>query len=379
MKSFLSDYTLVVAGAIGADFRNNVDEERFGKHTIPQLGISGIAKRFLYHRGLVDRNEAAKTVAEAMDFVAPHIDQLNWLYSLLADDESRQCMVRLVAFRALGHTKIKLPLSGPGRSNRRAEAAKLVVPGDEIDSGFLGWKLQRMNLNPIGYPIDLYFSPTGTVIDFVEQQYRCEAADRTIQCEPGDVVIDAGGCWGDTALYFAHLAGPGGRVASFEFLPKNLEILRKNLMLNPELASRIRVYENPVWSVTGEALSVNEYGPGTSVSKTTNEHRGLEVSTVALDSLIANGDYDRIDFIKMDVEGAELEALRGAEAVIKQFRPKLAITVYHYFKDFWTIPGYISQLNLGYRFYLRHYTMHAEETVLYAVATTGGSDGAPCA
>jgi hypothetical protein len=85
-----------------------------------------------------------------------------------------------------------------------------------------------------------------------------------------------------------------------------------------------------------------------------------------LDDLIGGPGLQRVDFIKMDIEGAELEALRGAESVLKQFKPKLAISVYHNFKDFWTIPQYLAQLGLGYRFYLRHFTIHAEETVLFA-------------
>jgi FkbM family methyltransferase len=369
MLNFLSNYSRVVAAAIGADYRKNVDEERFGEQPKSRLDAQGIKNRFFYHRGLVSRTDAVQTFTTAMDFIAPHIDHLSWLYSSLADDESRQCMVNVVAFRALGHTKIRLPLSGPERIARRQIAEKLIVAGDEIDSGFKNWKLQRMNLNPIGYPIEMYFNATGVVIDFMEQQYRCQTADGIIECEQGDVVIDAGGCWGDTALYFAHLAGADGQVISFEFLPTNLEIYRKNLTLNPHLSPRIRVVENAIWSSSGETLAVSECGPGTSVRKRPSDNNlSTEVLTIAIDNLILNGEYDRVDFIKMDIEGAELEALHGAEMSIKRFRPKLAITVYHKFEDFWTIPAYLQQLNLGYRFYLRHYTMHQEETVLYAVA-----------
>jgi hypothetical protein len=75
-----------------------------------------------------------------------------------------------------------------------------------------------------------------------------------------------------------------------------------------------------------------------------------------------------VDFIKMDIEGAEMQALRGAEESIRRFRPKMAITVYHSLEDFWEIPKWIAQLGLGYRFYLRHFTIHQEETVLFGVA-----------
>ncbi len=70
----------------------------------------------------------------------------------------------------------------------------------------------------------------------------------------------------------------------------------------------------------------------------------------------------------MDIEGAELRALKGAEETLKKFCPKLAIAVYHRINDFWTIPKYIDALGLGYRFYLRHFTIHSEETILFAHA-----------
>ena len=68
----------------------------------------------------------------------------------------------------------------------------------------------------------------------------------------------------------------------------------------------------------------------------------------------------------MDIEGSELAALQGAEQTLRQFKPNLAISIYHKFADFFEIPSYLHGLGLGYRFYLDHYTIHAEETVLYA-------------
>ena len=68
----------------------------------------------------------------------------------------------------------------------------------------------------------------------------------------------------------------------------------------------------------------------------------------------------------MDIEGAEIAALKGAEAALRRFRPKLAISVYHRLSDFWQIPRYLESLGLGYKFHLRHFTTHVEETVLFA-------------
>ena len=75
----------------------------------------------------------------------------------------------------------------------------------------------------------------------------------------------------------------------------------------------------------------------------------------------------RVDFIKMDIEGAEYPALRGAEQTIRSFRPKLAISIYHQISDFVDIPRFLHGLNLDYDFYVEHHTIYQNETVLFAI------------
>ena len=74
----------------------------------------------------------------------------------------------------------------------------------------------------------------------------------------------------------------------------------------------------------------------------------------------------RVDFIKMDIEGFELPALAGAERVIDQFRPRLAISLYHRPEDIFEIPLWIGNRFPWYSLHLDHYTIHHEETVLFA-------------
>jgi hypothetical protein len=90
------------------------------------------------------------------------------------------------------------------------------------------------------------------------------------------------------------------------------------------------------------------------------------VSTKSIDDLAAEERLDRVDFIKMDIEGAELEALAGARDVIQRYQPRLAISVYHRPADMTAIPEYIQSLGVPYDYYLGHYTIHDEETVLFA-------------
>ena len=75
---------------------------------------------------------------------------------------------------------------------------------------------------------------------------------------------------------------------------------------------------------------------------------------------------DKVTFIKMDVEGAELSALQGACKTIKANKPHLAICVYHKHSDLYDIPKYLLELVPEYRFVVRHYTSCMWETVLYA-------------
>lgn len=74
-----------------------------------------------------------------------------------------------------------------------------------------------------------------------------------------------------------------------------------------------------------------------------------------------------ITFIKMDIEGSELEALKGAKETIKQFKPKLAICVYHKKEDLLEIPQYILSLNPGYKLFLRNAASIPTDVVLYAL------------
>ena len=198
------------------------------------------------------------------------------------------------------------------------------------------------------------------------EQYRCPGPPE-VAARPGDIVIDGGGYWGDTALYFAHLVGPTGHVVSYEFEPSNLEALHYNLRLNPQLAHRIDVVSSALWDGAGEEVNIHPLGPGTSI-RSDGEARA---STDTIDALVARGGVERVDFIKLDIEGAELNALRGAQATLRRFRPRLAIAAYHKPDDLAAIPSIWPASRAATHFQLGHITMHGEETVLFAIADPG--------
>ncbi len=94
------------------------------------------------------------------------------------------------------------------------------------------------------------------------------------------------------------------------------------------------------------------------------EEGGIEIPVVSLDEILGK---DRVTYIKMNIEGAELDALKGAKQAIIRCKPKLAISAYHRPSDLWQVPELIGSLCPDYRLYLRQHDGGVIETVLYAL------------
>jgi len=90
----------------------------------------------------------------------------------------------------------------------------------------------------------------------------------------------------------------------------------------------------------------------------------INIDAISLDDFLKGKE---VTFIKTDIEGAELNALIGAEKTIRKYKPKLAICIYHKKQDIIDIPLYINSLNPEYKFYIRHYSDGPYDTVLYAI------------
>lgn len=297
-----------------------------------------------------------------------HIGFFRRLYPLLSDHQSKDLLVKLLAYRTLGYKRVKLPLNNKYFWEKIKEIDRIAERHDYIPVASKNWNLYRFSLNRIGVPLDLYCTTMGVYVDFIIKQYEYHSHDSEIMAKEGDVIIDAGGCWGDTALYFANAVGEGGRVYSFEFIPSNLEIMKKNIDLNDTIKNSIYIVERPLWSESDKIMNYRDRGPGSSMSFTESDLNAGKVATLTIDDFVERNNIQKIDLIKMDIEGAELAALKGAEKTLRRCMPKLAIAVYHQPSDFYTIPHFIASLELGYKLYLGHYTIHTEETVLFATA-----------
>jgi FkbM family methyltransferase len=230
----------------------------------------------------------------------------------------------------------------------REQAATYAVS----DPWFSPISLYRVPL-PDGSQARMHCHSVDVVSVFLLEQYSYRAGSPSVSAQPGDVVIDAGGCWGDTALYFASLVGEGGRVYTFEFDPESLLILRANLALNPQLAGRIEVVEQALWDSSGEIIAFTQAGRCTTVNgggdRSAQAH---QVPTITLDDFVERSGIDRVSFIKADVEGSELRLLKGAGRSLARFAPRLAIAAYHREDDLVRLPRELQALRPGYRLHL---------------------------
>ena len=112
-------------------------------------------------------------------------------------------------------------------------------------------------------------------------------------------------------------------------------------------------------SINGNLAFSGGHGEASTLGGAGNSH----VQVVRLDDCLPNS---RVGYLKLDVEGHEIEALTGAEALIRRNRPILAIAGYHRWDDLWRIPAWIAGLDLGYRLRFRIHAHNSFDAVFYA-------------
>ncbi len=174
-----------------------------------------------------------------------------------------------------------------------------------------------------------------------------------------EVFVDAGSFDCTSSLMFRKWCNNKyDKIYAFEPDPSNY-LTCKTVIENSNIEN-IELFNVGLWSKK-DVLYFNAEGhSGSSVV----ENGSYRITVVSLDEIL-NG--KRVSFIKMDVEGSEMEALKGAKNTIITYRPKLAISVYHKPEDILQIPLYLQSLVPNYKFYIRHYSNYTIETVLYAI------------
>ena len=191
--------------------------------------------------------------------------------------------------------------------------------------------------------------------DMNNQYFPCD-----LQPENGySCFIDCGGFIGDTVMQVMKRKFPQ-RVISFEPSIENFKKLADECAKYDDSKTEFTIFNSAVSDCIAEKRFALGTGSG-SISDTGDD----VVHTVSIDEVLRG---IRPTIIKMDIEGEEFNALKGAKNTIIKYTPDLAVCVYHNIDHIWELPYYIYSLNNKYRFYIRSYNSYTMETVLYAYA-----------
>jgi FkbM family methyltransferase len=185
--------------------------------------------------------------------------------------------------------------------------------------------------------------------------YECRGASLT----PEDVVLDAGACEG---FFVRYALDRGTRVLAVEPWSAMADCLERTFAR--EIADgRVQVARTMLGTEEEQSeLTVDlDFPFGASAQPDREIRRRVTevVPVTTIDSLAERSSFGRIDFIKMDIEGAERDALAGAGATLRQFHPRLSITTYHHPEDWVEIADQIRAFAPEYRLWLKglvHYT-----------------------
>ena len=181
--------------------------------------------------------------------------------------------------------------------------------------------------------------------------------------EQGSIVIEGGAFDGGSAATFADM---GCKVYTFEMDSKNFEMAKKIAAEKNFVVENLGLgsYDHEMnykSLISGSHLSV--YGDNTA-----------KITTI--DNYVREKNLPRVDFIKLDVEGAELATLKGAKVTIARFKPILSLSAYHKLDDFWTLMNFAKSIRPDYEFAMRHYPITPEDEPDYfkRYSTSYGTD-----
>jgi FkbM family methyltransferase len=245
------------------------------------------------------------------------------------------------------------------------------IASEEVEAGaeLLGDPLAIWSVRYNDAPVRILTSRYGLYWTVASEQYFFHRGGATVAPREGDVVLDCGSLVGDTAIKFGMFVGERGKVYGFDPSQFHVRVARENVARN-RLGDRIEIFACGVSSVSRPTAADALAQPVVEAEGRLEPGRAIPPTepAITIDDFCRLRGLDAVDYVKMDIEGSEMDALHGAEATIDRFRPRLAICLYHHPSDLWKIPAYVRRRHPWYRLYLAHHTLHVGETLLYATA-----------
>lgn len=241
-----------------------------------------------------------------------------------------------------------------------APCAEVRYPGERTPASVRRLEQKRAQ----GRTLELYETPLGKfwipapggeLLNWLTWEITTQQVytSRSVGVRPGDTVVDGGAHIG---VFTAYALREGAElVVAVEPDPTNVACLEANLAT--EITSgRVRIVKAGLWHERGTLtfFASNENSAQSSFfGEKTEGNSAVEVPVLPLDALIKDLGLTRVDFIKMDIEGAERLALRGADQTLRTFRPRMAICTYHALDDSTVIPSVVHSIEPAYRIHAK--------------------------
>lgn len=217
--------------------------------------------------------------------------------------------------------------------------------------------------------IQEYFNknfPERYMVDSMPKQHYLEYINK----DAIKTVVDGGGFDGFTSVIFSEEFKNCEKIFMFEPCYDSFKTDLVDAVIKND--KKIEIINKGLWNenTTLEFREETQATLGSAIVEAkpgvTRPHKIIKIETTTLDSFAKDRNV-KIDFIKLDVENAEMQVLRGAENILKNHRPQLAVSIYHTDEQFYSIPLYLKELLIDYELRFAHYSGRYVESVLYAI------------
>jgi FkbM family methyltransferase len=227
------------------------------------------------------------------------------------------------------------------------EGMRLARASAVVERDGQGYELHRT-------PRGMFWSPAGNILYYNLGEMAVEAYGGEAEgVRAGDVVLDCGANVGTFTR--SALAAGASKVVAFEIDPRNAECLRRNFQ-KEAAEGRVVVIAQGVWSREG-TVEVKVYSNSNWSTaamperpETEEKPRVVKLPVTRIDRVVEDLGLERVDFIKMDVEGAEVEALQGARTTLQRFRPRLSLATENLPDDIERVPAVVRAIVPEYQF-----------------------------
>lgn len=258
---------------------------------------------------------------------------------------------RIFAFTHLFGEKYMYDVESIFANETKIQKALSLLADGQSKEYFINTLMERINRNPV------YLRENPCITDSYE--YTCENGS-VITPQKGGLLLDCGAYIGDTAKLFLEKTGNACRIHAVEPLAGNYDRLHQWVV-----SERLEDKVYPVHALLGDHEGEERISSLTDTSVSSSIENEGSISNMVPVRKIDNLIDEKISFIKMDIEGAEIDALKGAAEMIRRDKPQMIISAYHRTRHMWEIPLLIKEIEPTYKIFCGHQRNAAFEPEYY--------------